>query len=222
MRHDAGMTNYLFLTHQGKRLEPRVFAWWATVLVQCVLWCAVRAQMCRASGCSVYTPHRLSGSFSPGQPKLVLILRKTCSPKVRPWRMPGIPTSCRPLVAFPICGRGRWRRRRQVSLRQLIEPPARSRIDRTVVFFNSFERLFFSLSYLVASRNGSVFLLGACLFFSSCNLLHSLFAWATSGVVDSTAAEHHPDSISESNVLSFEFPQFLLRRVNDFQGNSVK
>ena len=81
---------------------------------------------------------------------------------VRPWRMPGIPTSRRPIVAFPICGRGRWRRRRQVSLRWFIEPPACSRIDRTVVFFNSFERLFFSLSYLLASRNGSTFLLGPC------------------------------------------------------------
>ena len=33
---------------------------------------------------------------------------------------------------------------------------------RIVVFFNSFELLFFSLSYLLASRNGSVFLLGPC------------------------------------------------------------
>ena len=36
----------------------------------------VRAQMCRASGCSVYTTRRLSGSLSPGHPKLVLTLRK--------------------------------------------------------------------------------------------------------------------------------------------------
>ena len=33
-------------------------------------------------------------------------------------------------------------------------------VDRTVVFFNSFELFFFSLSYLLASKNGSTFLLG--------------------------------------------------------------
>ena len=42
------------------------------------------------------------------------------------------------------------------------EPPASSRIDCVVVFLNSPERLFFSLSYLLPSRNGSIFLLGPC------------------------------------------------------------
>ena len=35
-------------------LEPRVFAWRVTVLVHCVLQRAARAQMCRASVCSVH------------------------------------------------------------------------------------------------------------------------------------------------------------------------
>ena len=44
----------LLLTHQSKRLEPRVFAWWVTALVHCVLWYTARAQKCRANECSVY------------------------------------------------------------------------------------------------------------------------------------------------------------------------
>ena len=43
-----------------------------------------------------------------------------------------------------------------------------------------------------------------------------LFSLDQSRVVDLTVAEHHPDSILESNVLDFEFSQLLLRRVNDF------
>ena len=96
------------------------------------------------------------------------------------------------LLRSQTCGRGRWRRRRQVSPRWVKEPPACSRIDCIVVFFNSFELLFFSLSYSLASRNGSIFLLGPCL----------------------TVAANHPDSILESNVLSFEFSQLFLRRGN--------
>ena len=81
------------------------------------------------------------------------------SPFVRPWRMPRIPTSRRPIVAFPICWRGR---RRQVSLRLFIEPPACSRIEWKVILLNSFEHLRFSLSYLLTARNGSVVFLGPC------------------------------------------------------------
>ena len=44
----------------------------------------------------------------------------------------------------------------------------------------------------------------------------SFFSLEQSRVVDLTVAEHHPDSISESNVLSFELSQLLLRRMNDF------
>ena len=51
---------------------------------------------------------------------------------------------------------------------------------------------------------------------SSCNLLHSLFSLEQSRVVDLTVAEDHPDSILESNVLSFEVSQLLLRRMSDF------
>ena len=56
-----GWQNYFWHT----KANDLIHAWWVAVLVHCVLWCAARAQMCRASGCSsVYTPCRLSGSFS--------------------------------------------------------------------------------------------------------------------------------------------------------------
>ena len=59
-----------------------------------------------------------------------------------------------------------------------------------------------------------------------CNLVESLpcvrraiscilFSLERSRVVDFTDAEHRPDLILESNVLSFEFSPLLLRRVND-------
>ena len=59
-----------------------------------------------------------------------------------------------------------------------------------------------------------------------CNLVESLpcvrraisctlFSLERSRVVDFTYAEHRPDLILESNVLSFEFSPLLLRRVND-------
>ena len=44
----------------------------------------------------------------------------------------------------------------------------------------------------------------------------SFFSLEQSRVVDLTVAEHHPDSILESNVLSFELSQLFLRRMNDF------
>ena len=43
-----------------------------------------------------------------------------------------------------------------------------------------------------------------------------LFSLEKKRVFDLTVAEHHPDSILESNVLSFEFSQLLLRRMIDF------
>ena len=58
-------------------LEPRMFAWRVTVFVHCVLRRAARAQMCRASVCSVFTSRRLSGNLSPSKPKLVLNSEKT-------------------------------------------------------------------------------------------------------------------------------------------------
>ena len=129
--------------------------------------------------------------------------------------MPGIPTSCRPMVAFPIRGRRRWRRRRQVSERWFIEPPACSRVDRIVVFFNSFELLSFSLSYLLVSRNDSTFLLGPCHMFVMQSLAFSFRMSKTRSSI-LTVAEDHPDSILESNVLSDEFSQLLSRRIYDF------
>ena len=43
-----------------------------------------------------------------------------------------------------------------------------------------------------------------------------LFSLEQSRVDDLTVAEHHPDSILEPNVLSFELSQLLSRRMNDF------
>ena len=161
--------------------------------------------MCRASGCSVYTTRRLSGSLSPGHPKLVLTLRKMFHEwsDVKNARNSNFLSSncCVPTL---------WTRTmatKATSFPALVmEPPARAKIDCKVVFFNSFERFFFSLSYLLASRNGSFFQLVPC---------HMFVVWQ-SRVVDSTVAEHHPDSILESNVLNFDFSQPLLRRMNDF------
>ena len=59
-----------------------------------------------------------------------------------------------------------------------------------VIFFNSFERLFCSLSYLLASKNGSLFLQGPCQIFVVFYL-----AFSFNRVVDLTVAEHHPDKI---------------------------
>ena len=52
--------------------------------------------------------------------------------------------------------------RRQVSPLLFTEPPACLRVNRVVVFFDSFELLFFSLSYLLTARDDSVVLLGSC------------------------------------------------------------
>ena len=126
--------------------------------------CTVRAQTCRASGCSVFTPRRLSGSLSPGQPKLVLKLSKifTNCQTVKNARSSNFSSS-------NCCGANLLTRtmatKRQVSLRQFIELPPCSRLDCIVIFINSFERFFFSLSYLLVSRSGSLFLLGPCHFF---------------------------------------------------------
>ena len=46
--------------------------------------------------------------------------------------------------------------------RPSVEPPTSARVDCTVIFFNSVKRLSFSLSYLLASRNGSICFLGPC------------------------------------------------------------
>ena len=129
--------------------------------------------------------------------------------------MPGIPTSCRPIVAFPICGRGRWRRKRQVSPRWLIEPPACSRVDRIVVFINSFRTVVLFFVLLVDFEEGFSVPAGSWPYIRRVNscIVSSL---EQSRVVDLTVAEDHPDSILESNVLSVEFSRLLSRRIADF------
>ena len=59
-----------------------------------------------------------------------------------------------------------------------------------------------------------MFLLGPCQIFVVKSL--AFFSLEQSRVVDLTVAEHHPDSISESNVLNFEFSRLLSQRIHDF------
>ena len=59
--------------------------------------------------------------------------------------MPGIPTSCRQIVAFPILWTRTMVTKATSFLVLVYRISARSRIDRIVVFFNSFERFFFSM-----------------------------------------------------------------------------
>ena len=121
-----------------------------------------RAHTCCMSACSVHTHRRLSGSLSTA--------------------------SRRPMVTVPICWRGR---RRQVSLRLFIQPPACSKIDWIVILFNSLKRLSFSLSYLLVASNGSILLLSPChifvvqsLAFSIClSKIRSLMWWLLSTVL---------------------------------------
>ena len=123
--------------------------------------------------------------------------------------MPGIPTSCRQIVAVPRCGRGRWRRKRQVSLRWLKNLQLRSRI------LQFLRTLVLSFVLLVGFENWCYIPAGSLPYIRRVNCC-ILFSFEQSRVVDLTVAEHHPDSILESNVLSFEFSQLLLRRMSDF------
>ena len=134
--------------------------------------------------------------------------------------MPGIPNSCRPIVTFPIL----WTRTmakmatsfsapvRETS--SLFDGRPHSRILQLL-------RTFFSLSYLLASRNGSVFLLGPCHVFVVQSLAFS-FRLSKVGSLILTVAEDHPDRIlnpllTVSSSLSPCRDVFLIH-----QNNSVK
>ena len=168
-------------------------------------------KMCRASGCSVYTPCRLSGSLSPGQPKLVVTLSKIFTNGQGLKNAENSNCSSN-FLSSNYCIPNLWTRTMATkatgSLRWFIEPPARSRIDCVVVFFNSFERLFFSFVLLVGIEEWLYIPAGSFPYISR--------------VISLAVAEHPPGSILESSVLNFEFSQLLLRRMHDFQGNSVK
>ena len=125
--------------------------------------------------------------------------------------MPRIPTSRRPIVAFPICWRGR---RRQVSLRLFIEPPACAMVDCTVVFFNSLQTLVLFAVLLVDCEEWFCSLLGS-LPSARHAIVCILFSLEQNQVVDLMVVEHRLDSIWGSNVSNFDFWQILLRRMND-------
>ena len=100
-------------------------------------------------------------------------LRKI-SRMVRLWSMPGIPSSCRPIVSFPFCGRKRRRRRRQVS--RLLVHRTSSLFEgllhcRTPQFLRTLI-LFFVL--LVSFKEWFYIPAGSLPYIFSCNLLHSL------------------------------------------------
>ena len=101
----------------------------------------------------LFTSPSVIGRFISQQHELVLSWEKTRI--ARPWRMPRIPTSRRPIVSAPICWRGR---RRHVSLRlsSLFEDRLHSHI---LPFLKC---LSFSLSCLLIARNGSIILLILC------------------------------------------------------------
>ena len=207
--HDAGITNYCS-THNAQFLSHACCV--SETSVRCVLCCAVRAQMCRASGCSVYTYRRLSGSLSPGQPKLVpaeknftncqtvknaknsnFLSFTGCFPNSRTRTMATKATGFSTLV---------------YSTSILFEGRPHSRILqflRTVVLFSALLAGFEECFYIPA---GSPYVRRVI----SC----ILFSLEQSRIVDLTAAEDHPDSISESNVLSDEFAQLSSQCIYDY------
>ena len=200
VKHDE-----LLLKNQGKRLEPRVFAWWVNVIVNDLCGQSVRAQTCHERGVSVYTP----------QPKLVLSEKKkdpTSDQSVKNAKNSNF-------LSSNCCVPNLWTRTMAtkatgfpaLSYRtsSLFEGRPHSRILqflRTVVLFfvllDGFEE-WFKIPAGSLSFNRHVI---SCI----------LFSLEQSRVVDFTVAEHHPDSILESNVQNFEFSQLLLRRMNDF------
>ena len=125
-------------------LEPRVFAWWK---------CDHAVQLCTSCicGCTIHASRRLSGGFSSGNRNWSELWEK--SQFVRPWRMLRIPIARLPvgLIRF----RRRWRSCRQVSPRLFVEHPSCFRVNCVVEFFDSFELLPFSLSYLLTAKDGS-------------------------------------------------------------------
>ena len=88
-----------------------------------------------------------------------------------------------------------------------------SRVDRMIVFFNSFELLFFSV-LLVGSEEWFYIPAGSLPKIRR-DVSCILFLLEQNRVVDLTVAEDHPDSILESNVLSVDFTQLLSRRMSD-------
>ena len=114
--------------------ELRVFAWWNVIM----LCNSARAVLV---GVLFYTPVGWLDVFL--QPTETGPNSEKNSQIVRPWRMLRIPTA-------------------RVPPRLFVEHPACFRVNRVVEFFNFFELLFFSLSYLLTARDGSEVLLSPC------------------------------------------------------------
>ena len=115
-----------------------------------------------------------------------------------------IPNARLPMGSAPIWWR--WRSCRQVSVRLFVEPLTCLRVNRVVVFFESFELLFFSLSYLLTARDGSVVLLGPWQVLVVQSFAFSILL-EQSQVVDWVVASVLLRFAWESNASNFEFSQ---------------
>ena len=151
----------------------------------------------------------MSGSLSPGQPQLVLTLRThfTNRKTVQNARKSNFLSSncCVPTI----CGRGRWRRRRQVFLAPVyrtsspFEDRLRSRILqflRTLVFFCVLLVGFEEWFYIPAESLPYIRRAISCI----------LFSLEQSRALVLTVAEHHPDSIFRIQCYEFRIISALV------------
>ena len=230
-RHDTWMTDYFGHT---KAWATRVRVMKSDQTVQCdvLTHCAHLYMLYESVFCSL--TRSIVGNFIFRQPNLVRNSEEI-SRIFRPWRMPRTATSRRPIVTVPICWRGRRRRRQQVFLVMLREPPACSKIDSIVILVDSFEWLSspVPLNSKTACRFEDRFdshtrrFLRMIVFFAvwlvdqeewlynfveSLSHIRRAIFWIH--VVDLVVVEHRPDSIWVPNVLHVEFFQVLLRRMN--------
>ena len=157
---------------------------------------------------------RLSGSSSPGQPKLVLSNMFTSGQTVKNARYSNF-------LSSNCCAPNLWTRTmvtEATGFAALVygaSNPFEDRPHSRILQFLRTFVLFFVLLvgfrewfYIPAGSLPKIRRVISCI----------LFSLEQSQVVDLTVAEHHPDSILESNVLNFEFSQLLSRRMNDFPG----
>ena len=98
------------------------------------------------------------------------------------------------------------------TLVQRISSPFEDRLNSRIVQFLRTLVLFF---VLLAGFEEWFYIPAGSLPYIRCVISRILFSLEQSRVVDLTVAEHHPDSILESNVLNLELSQLLLRRMQD-------
>ena len=190
--------NSALLSHACSRSE---WLYWCTAFCD-----ALYAHKCVVRVGSVYTHRRLSGSLSPGQPKVVLSEKNLTNDQTVKnarnsnflWSNGCFPNSWTRTMATKAIGFPALVYRTS----SLFDGRPHCRILqflRTVVLFfvslAGFEEWF----YIPAGSLPYIRRVMYCI----------LFSLEQSRVVESTVAEDHPDSIWESNVLSDEFSQLL-------------